>query len=163
FAHPPSLTSCATPPAKAAVRGPHVPIMSGTERRRGSYSRPVPGASEKRSPAQPDRSPARSRRTISTAPPHAVSGRPSSRPSRAPARRTRRAACPTGARARALRQVLRRQHALPDPLDPHHDPLVGVGAADERVLLEPVVLGKLSLLRGQERQHALQRVEAEVP
>ena len=39
---------------------------------------------------------------------------------------------------RRSRQVFSAQHPLAGPLDPHHDALVGVGTADERVLLEPV-------------------------
>ena len=37
-----------------------------------------------------------------------------------------------------------------------------VGAADEIVALEPVLVGEPPLLRRQERQHRLQRIEAEV-
>ncbi len=54
------------------------------------------------------------------------------------------------------------QRAAADALDPHDQPLVRVGAADQAVLLEPVPGGQLALLGGQQRQHRLQRVEAEV-
>ncbi len=59
-------------------------------------------------------------------------------------------------------EVLRSQHALTDPLDPHHHPLVRIGATDEAVLLEPVLGREPSLLRGNQRQHRLERVQTEV-
>ena len=39
----------------------------------------------------------------------------------------------------------------------------GIGAADQRILFEPVLRRQTALLRRDERQHGLQRVEAEVP
>ena len=49
-----------------------------------------------------------------------------------------------------------------DALDPHDHPLVRIGAGDQRVLLEPVRGRQAPLLGGQQRQDALQRVEAEM-
>ena len=92
FAEPPIFTSSATSPASAAIRGFQVPIISGTRSRAGSYSKPAPAASENCEPAKPERSPARSRRTISTASRIRATGARSSSPSRsshAPATRPR--------------------------------------------------------------------------
>ena len=55
-----------------------------------------------------------------------------------------------------------RSDPLAGPLDSHHDALVGVRTADERVLLEPVRIRQPALLRRQQGQHGLERVHAEV-
>ena len=70
------------------------------------------------------------------------------------ARRRRRGACRPGARARAprSRQLVGGDAAPCDALDAHDHALVGIGAGDEVVLLEPVAVRELALLRGQERQ-----------
>ena len=64
---------------------------------------------------------------------------------------------------RRSRQLVGRDRADAGPHDPHDQAFVGVGAGDQVVALEPVAGGQLPLLRGQERQHGLQRVQAEVP
>src|SRR5262249_38055240 len=66
------------------------------------------------------------------------------------------------ARAPASRQVVGRQGAPADPLDAHDHALVGIRAADQVVALQPVALRQVALLGRQERQHRLQRVQAEV-
>ena len=55
-----------------------------------------------------------------------------------------------------------RHRPPPDPLDAHDHALVRIGARDEGVLLEPVALGQLALLRGEQRQDRLERVDAEM-
>ena len=51
----------------------------------------------------------------------------------------------------------------PDPLDAHDHALVGIGAGEERVLLEPVAVRQGALLRGEQGEHGLEREDAEVP
>ena len=53
---------------------------------------------------------------------------------------------PTSKRAQVRSSVA--EDALADPLDAHHDALFGVGAADEVVLLEPVLLGSRRCFAG---------------
>ena len=80
-------------------------------------------------------------------------------PARPPAGRSPRTPPAAGrsegrSRARALRQLLGHERPFAQPLDPHHDALVGIGTADEIVLLEPVLVGQTPHLRGEERYHA---------
>ena len=59
-------------------------------------------------------------------------------------------------------QVLGDERPLPDPLDAHHETLVRVGAGDEVVALEPVLVRELPHLRREERERGLEGVEAEM-
>ena len=50
----------------------------------------------------------------------------------------------------------------PDAFDAHHEAFVGIGADDERVLLEPVVGRETPLFCRQKRQDRGEGVDAEV-
>ena len=90
FAVPPSLTSSATVPAQAAVRGPHVPIRSGTGRARvgrrascrargGSARRPRRGR-RRRATLETPRPPRAARAAVASSRPSRSSHAPRARP-----------------------------------------------------------------------------------
>ena len=85
--------------------------------------------------------------------------------------RARRAYVPGGSsiagrgrpRASRLRQLLATHRPLPDSLDSHHDPLVRIGTAHERSCSSQSSDGETPALRREQRQNALEGVQAEVP
>jgi hypothetical protein len=57
---------------------------------------------------------------------------------------------------------LRAQRSSPQALDSHDQALIRIWTADQGVLLQPVVLGQLSLFSRQHRERRTQGIDAEV-
>src|SRR5256884_7081355 len=80
--------------------------------------------------------------------------------------RTLPVACCSGARGRPRsswsRHIFGAKGTLANPLDPHEDPLVRVGAGDQAVVFKPIVSGQPPLHRRQQWQDRRERIDAEV-